>query len=298
MTALKGKQIRVEFLAVGVSLGLALLKGTAAFWTGTLSLLASALDSVLDFIVSSLNLFALVVSQKGPDQDHMFGHEKAEALGGLFQSFMILASGGYLIYSSFKRFYHPFDLRHLPEGMGVLLVSMAASFFITYRLKKTARETGSILLKSDSLHYAVDLYSYGVLLITFILIEFSGWRLWDPIVTIPLALYIGFQGFRVGKEAVDELMDRETSPEILLLVKEMISRHAPEVIGMHNFKSRRAGGKRYIQFHVEVKRTLTFYKVHEITEALAAEIRRVFGNVHVIIHPDPEGSEADESDLM
>jgi ferrous-iron efflux pump FieF len=291
-------KIRTELLAVCVSLGLALLKGATAFWTGALTLFASALDSLLDFLVSSLNLFALVVSQKGPDEDHMFGHEKAEALGGLFQSVMIVASAAYLIYSSFQRLHHPFELKHLNEGMGVILISMAASFYLTYRLRRVSRETGSMVLKADAIHYSVDLYAYLVLLVTFALIQLSGWLGWDPVVTLPLSLYIAYQGFGVGKEAVDELMDRETSPEALVTVKQVISRHCPQVTGMHNFKSRRAGGKRYIQFHVEMKRDLSFHKVHEITEVLVREIRELLGNVHVIIHPDPEGHGEDESDLM
>jgi ferrous-iron efflux pump FieF len=298
MSRFENDKIKTELLAVCVSLGLALLKGATAFWTGALTLFASALDSLLDFLVSSLNLFALVVSQKGPDEDHMFGHEKAEALGGLFQSLMIIASAAYLIYSSYERLHHSFQLQHLNEGMGVILISMVASFYLTYRLRKTSRDTGSMVLKADAIHYSVDLYAYIVLLVTFALIQLSGWLWWDPVVTLPLSLYIAYQGFGVGKEAVDELMDRETSPEALITVKNVVAQHAPEVVGMHNFKSRRAGGKRYMQFHVEMKRNLSFHKVHEITELLVKEIRNLLGNVHVIIHPDPEGHGEDESDLM
>ncbi len=298
MNFLQNKKLRVALLAVSVSLGLALLKGATAFWTGTLSLFASALDSLLDFIVSSLNLFALMISQKGPDEDHMFGHEKVEALGGLFQSLMIMASAGYLIYSSIERLHHPFELKHLNAGMGIIVISMMASFTLAFRLKKTAQETGSIVLKSDALHYAVDLYAYLAILLAFALIQLSGWSLWDPLVTLPLALYVFYQGLMVGKEAVDELMDREKSPVTFETVKQIIAHHAPTVIGMHNFKSRRAGGKRYIQLHVEIKRDLTFHQVHKITEQLAAEIRQGLGNVHVIIHPDPEGFGEDASDAI
>ncbi len=291
------KKQREELIAVLVSLGLALLKGGAAIATGTLSLLASALDSLMDFLVSSVNLFALVVSHKEADADHPFGHEKAEALGGLFQSVILILTSGFLIYSSIQRFHHPFVLDHLDLGMAVIVFSILMSFWISFRLKKTARQTGSMVLKSDAIHYSVDLYSYVAILLAFILIKFTGWKAWDPLMTLPIALYIGVQGLGVGREAVDELMDRETSPEIRHKVHEIISLHKPLVLGMHNFKSRRAAGKRFIQFHLEMKKHLSFEHVHEITEKIAKEIRTEMGNVHVIIHPDPEGHGEDESDL-
>jgi ferrous-iron efflux pump FieF len=298
MIPVKGEKEREEFLAITLSLVLALIKGTAAFWTGTLSLFASALDSLLDFFVSGLNLLSLYVAGKEADADHTYGHEKAEALAGLFQSVIILATAGYLIYSSFIRLGHPVEAKHLIQGMGVIAVSIGISLLLTYRLRKTAIKTGSMVLKSDALHYAMDLYTQGGILVAFVLIRLSGWRWIDPIVTIFIAVYILFQAFKVGREAVDELMDRETSPETLVTVREIVARHAPEVVGMHNFRTRRAAGKRFIQFHVEMKRQLTFEQVHEITEKIVSEIRRVFENAQVIVHPDPEGTGVDESDLM
>lgn len=291
------KKQREELIAVLLSLALALLKGSIAIWTGALSLLASALDSLLDFLVSSVNLFALVVSHKEADIDHSFGHEKAEALGGLFQSVILVLTAGFLIYSSIQRFYHPFELQHLEAGMGVIVFSIFVSFTISWRLKKAARQTGSIVLKSDAIHYAVDLYSYTAILIAFILIKFTAWNFWDPLMTLPIALYLVIQGLGIGKEAIDELMDRETSPEIRHKVHELILKHEPQVLGMHNFKSRRAAGKRFIQFHLEMKRHLSFEHVHDISEKITKEIRQELGNVHVIIHPDPEGHGEDESDL-
>ena len=93
-------------------------------------------------------------------------------------------------------------------------------------------------------------------------------------------------------------MDREASPETLEKVCEIVGRHRPEVIGMHNFKTRHAGGKKFVQFHLEMKRHLTFEEVHEITEGIVGEIRAALGKVQVIIHPDPEGTGTDPSDLM
>lgn len=295
----QGRKEREELLAVFVSLLLAVVKGIFAFWTGALSLFASALDSLFDFFVSSINLVTLIVSQRKPDEDHQFGHEKAEALAALFQGLLIIVSAGYLIYSSFQRFWRPFEIKHVTQGMAIITLSMMASLWLAFRLRRSSRATGSLVLKTDALHYATDLYGQGGILIALALIQWSGWRLWDPLVTLPLSLYIAWQGFFVAKEAIDELMDREKiSPEISQEVRRIISRHKPYVIDLHNFKTRRAGGKRFIQLHIEMKRDLTFEKVHEVTETITHEICRAFGNVSVIIHPDPEGVYEDESDRM
>ena len=293
----RGGKEKEEFLAVVFSLSLTLIKGTAAFWTVSLSLFASALDSLLDFFMSGLNLFTLSVAGKEADEDHTYGHEKAEALAGLFQSVLILFSAAYLVYSSFVRFGRVFEVQHLFVGMGVMGISMIGSLWITYRLRRAAKVTGSVVLKTDALHYAMDLYTQGAVLLAFVLIRLSGWRLLDPLVTLPIALYIAQQAFQVGKEAVDELMDREASPETRQVVQEIVARHAPQVVGMHNFKSRHAAGKHFIQFHVEMKRRLSFDEVHEITERIVEEIRQALGKVQVIVHPDPEGTGTDESDL-
>ncbi len=295
---LKTKKQQEELIAVSVALGLFVFKGSAALWTGTLSLLASSLDSLLDFLVSGVNLFALTVSQKEPDLHHPFGHEKAESLGGLFQSVILVLTAVFLIYSSIQRFHHPFELQHLKGGSGVVLISLIASLWLTLRLKRSANETGSLILKSDAVHYAVDLYSYGSILIAFALIQWTGLRFWDPLVTLPIALYLAIQGIRIGKEAIHELMDRESSPEIQQHVERILSQYPSAVVGMHRFKSRQISEKRFIQFHLEVKSHLSFPQVHEITEIIAQRIREEIGNVEVIIHPDPEGQAEDASDLL
>lgn len=294
---LKGKKQQEELIAVCVSLGLAILKGFAALWTGSLSLLASAFDSFLDFCISSVNLFALTVSHRPPDSEHAFGHGKAEALGGLFQSFVLILTAGFLVYSSIQRLRQPFELSHLGAGMGVIAFSLLVSLWLGLRLRRSARRTGSIVLKSDAVHYMVDLYSYGAILIAFLLIQFTGLKFWDPLITIPIAFYLALQGSGIGKEAINELMDKEDSPEILERVQEILSRHA-SIRGMHNFKSRRVAGKRFIQFHMEMKRSLSFEQAHEITELIVEEIQDTWEDAQVIIHSDPEGHGQDASDLQ
>ncbi len=288
---------REELVAVVLSLALAVAKGMVAFWTGTLSLLASALDSLMDFIMSGLNLLALKVSSREADSDHTYGHEKIEPLAGLLQSIIILASAGYLGYSAIDRLIHPREMEHLLGGIVVIAISMVVSLVVAYRLRRTGAETGSVVLKADSLHYSMDLYTQGGILVAFGLMKLTGWRLLDPIVTFPIVLYIIRESLRIGKESVDELMDRESSPETLKTVQEVLHRHGAQVIGMHNFKTRRAGGKRFVEFHLEVKGGLSFEEVHQTSEQIVREIRGFLPNTRVTIHPDPEGEGADESDL-
>lgn len=293
-----GKKERAEFVACGVALFLALVKGTAAFWTGTLALAASALDSLMDFFLSFVNLISIRIADRPADADHTYGHGKAEAIAGLLQSLLIFASAIYLLYSSIGRLLNPRPVVHLPGGITVMAIAIALGFWISRYLKKMAVATGSVVLKSDSVHYAMDLYTQGGILLAFFVIQKTGWTIADPLVTIPITFYVGFLAFSVGKEAVDELMDRETSPEVLETVRKVVSGHAPQAVGMHNFKSRRAGSKRFVQFHLEIKRDLSFLEVHELTERITGEIRRTLGDVQVIIHPDPEGVGLDQSDLM
>lgn len=287
-----------EKVACATSLVLAVAKLITALWTGSLALLASALDSLMDFFVSGINLFSLVVAERPADEDHAYGHGKAEAIAGLFQSLFILGSAGALLSMSLMRLGGRSPLRHLEGGLGMVLLSLGVGLWLTRRLSRAAAATGSIVLKTDSLHYAMDLYLYGGILVSFVLIRLTGWVFLDPLASSLIAVYIGFLALKVGKKAIDELMDREASPELKKRVLEIIHRHRPEVIGMHNFKSRHAAAKTFVQFHIEVQRDLPFESVHELEERIAGEIRREMGNVHVTIHADPEGHGLDQTDLM
>jgi cation diffusion facilitator family transporter len=291
-------KIREELIASAVSLILAMGKGTAAFWTGSLALLASAVDSLMDTFVSALNLYSLKVADRPADEDHAFGHGKAEAIGALFQALIILGSVLYLVYASFNRFILEVPLQNLGGGMAIILISLATSLWLTRRLSRKARQTGSVVLKTDSLHYAMDLYTQGGVFLSFLAIGWTGFNWVDPLMTLPIAVFISYQTFRAGKAAVDELMDREVSPEVRERVERVVESHRPLVKGMHNFKSRHVGSKMFLQLHLEMKRDLTFEEVHELEERIAGEIRREFGNVQVMIHADPEGHGLDQTDLM
>ncbi len=294
----QNRKVREELLACSVALVLAAIKLVAAVWTGALALFASALDSLLDFFVSSVNLFSLIVAERPADEDHAYGHGKAEAIAGLFQSLLILGSVVFLLVKSIQRFWNAVPLDHLEGGIGVILFSVAVSFWISWRLQKMARQTNSVVLKTDSLHYVMDIYTYGGILLSLFLIRVTGWLLLDPLVTLGIACYITFLAVRLGRQAIDELMDREISPEVHETVARIVARYHPQVLGMHNFKSRQAASKKFLQFHLDMKRDLRFEEVHELEERIAGEIRCELGNVHVTIHADPEGHGLDQTDLM
>ena len=291
-------KIREEKIACAASLLMAGGKLTAFFWTGSLALAASALDSLMDFFVSGINLFSLRVADRPADADHGYGHGKAEAIAGLFQSLLILGSAGYLLFVSLHKFSGGVSLHHLEGGIGVTVVSFAAGLWITRRLTRAAALTGSVVLQTDSLHYSMDLYTYGGILVSFALIRWTGWGFLDPMMGALIAITIGYLAVKVGRRAVDELMDREISPEVREAIRAIVERYRPDVLGMHNFKSRQAASKKFVQFHLDMRRDLAFVEVHELEERIAGEIRRELGNIHVTIHADPEGHGLDQTDLL
>lgn len=291
------KKLRAELTACAVSLTLTVLKAATAWWVGALALWASALDSLMDFFVSSINLFTLFVADRPADKEHPFGYGKAEAVAGLLQSILIVGSAVYLQAASLRRFLDPVPLEHLEGGIGVILGSAAIGFWLAQRLKKTAAATGSIVLKTDSLHYSMDLYTYGGLLLSFFLIRLTGWTVLDPLLTLAIAGYVTFLAVGTGRQAIGELMDREVHPAVRSRVEEIVRKHQPQVTGLHNFKSRQAASKMFLQFHIEMDKGLRFEEVHQLEERIAGEIRRELGNVHVTIHADPQGCGLDQTDL-
>src|SRR5262245_1081950 len=175
---------RTALWSVLVAGSLALLKLLAGLWTDSVAVLASLADSVLDLFASGLNFLAIRQALVPADQEHAYGHGKAESLAGLFQSVVVSASGFYLIWVSVQRLIVPVPLEHEGVGLLVMGVSLAATFWLVRRMRRVARETGSVALAADSLHYATDLLTNLSVAVSLALHRLLGIRLADPLISL------------------------------------------------------------------------------------------------------------------
>lgn len=283
-------------LSIAAAAFLILLKTATGLMTGSISVWASLLDSAMDIFASAINYFALRAAARPPDEDHRYGHGKAESLAGLFQSFVITASGLLLIYEAAKRLLTPHPTAQEWLGVGTMAVAAVVSMALVARLRSAARGTDSPALAADAVHYETDVYTNGAALLALLVVALTGWALADPLVSIAISAFILWSAFDVGRDSVHVLMDRRLPRAIDAKVAAVVGRfRADGVLGFHDLRTRRSGSVKFIDLHLEVDRTQTLPQAHDLSVRVLRAIEAEIPRSRVQIHTDPaEGTMNDE----
>lgn len=275
-------------LSIYVAAFLILLKAGTGYLTGSISVWASLLDSTTDLIASIVNLIVVYAAARPADEDHLYGHGKAESLGSLFQSLAIAGSGIFLIIEAVRRLVGTRETHS--EGFGVLamIVAIAVSLALASHLRRVARETESPALESDAAHYSIDVYTTGGALIALLATSITTWRTADPVISILISIYILWSAVRVARESIDVLMDRylgiDVDESVACIVKDF---EAQGVRGFHELRTRRSGSQKFIDLHLEIDRRRTFQEAHDLTVVVLREIETAVPRSRVHIHTDP-----------
>jgi len=286
MTPHVTRLLRIATYASVATAGI-LIVGKLAAWllTGSVSVLASLVDSLMDAGASLVNLFAVRFSLMPADDEHRFGHGKAEALAGLGQATFIAGSAVFLILSAIDRLLHPLPLMQIGVGVAVMLFAIGATIVLLSIQHHVIKQTQSTAIRADALHYATDLATNTATLTALILAHF-GFPGLDPLFALGIAAYILYSAFHIARDATRLLMDRELPEE----EREHISAIAsgtPGVIGVHGLRSRQSGQIKVIQLHLELADELPLIEAHRISTAAEERLRREFPFADIIIHQDP-----------
>ncbi len=285
--AAKNSAARLSILTAAF---LIVLKSVTGYLTGSISVWASLLDSAMDALASVLNFLAVRAAARPPDDDHLYGHGKAESLAGLFQAAVITVSGALLILEAVKRIIYPYQTSHEFLGVGTMLVAAVLSAALVARLRRVARETDSPALHADSLHYESDVYTNSAALLALLVARLTGWGLADPLISIAISAYILRSALRVGRDSIDVLMDRRLPPEIDEKIASVVRRFEGEgVMGFHDLRTRRSGAFKFIDMHLEVERGKSLEDAHALTVRVLRAIESEIPRSRVQIHTDPAG---------
>ena len=284
----EARKVRAATIAAATAATLAAGKLIVGLLTGSLALLATAVDSLMDVACSGLNAYFLRVAAKEPDDEHAFGHGKAEALSGVIQAVIIAMSGVWLVARSVGRLLDQRELATPEAGVAVALVSLGVSLLLVAFLRREARLTRSIALQADAFHYVTDIATNIVAGLALVGYRLLGWTWLDPLASLAIAGYIIVSAVEIFREAADELLDRGLPRAVEDEVKAMLGTLAPEVRGYRGFRSRRAGGAQFFEFCLLVDRTTSFERAHDVAEAAVGEIRARHGSAtEVMVHTDP-----------
>lgn len=277
---------RATGAALAVALFLAVSKAVAWWLSGSVSLLAGLTDSLLDGAASLLNLLAVHYSLRPADDDHRYGHGKAEALAGLGQAAFIGVSALLVGAQGVDRLLHPQPLGAPLLGIVVIVVSLVLTVALLAYQRHVVRVTGSTAIRADSLHYRSDLLLNSSILLALVLASY-GWAQLDAIFGIAIAFYILWSAASILREAGAVLMDTEVSPQI----SEDMHRLAcsvPGVLGCHDLRTRVSGTHWFVQLHLELPGELSLSRAHALCDQVEATIHERYPRAEVLVHADPQ----------
>ena len=274
--------------SIATALFLVVLKAWASWQTGSTAMLGSLADTALDLVASVATLVGVWVAAQPADENHRFGHGKAEALAAVFQVMLITLSAGGIALRAITQLIEGGETRAAQEGIAVSLIAILATFALLAWQRHVIARTGSVAIKTDHLHYQSDILLNLSVIAALVLDQFVGFGIADPLFGLGIAAWLAWGAWRAGGEAIDHLMDHEWPEERREEFLAVLARH-PDIRGVHDLRTRTSGADDFVQFHMAVDPHLTIVEVHDLMDEVEARIEREFPGVEVLIHPDPNG---------
>ncbi len=279
---------RATYASVAVASLLIAAKIVGWLLTGSVSVLSSLLDSLLDIAASVVNLVAVHHAVTPADREHRFGHGKAEPLAGLGQSAFIVGSAAILFIEVLHRAVNPKPVENSWIGIAVMLFSIVITIgLVTYQRHVVAR-TGSLAIGADELHYRSDIILNGSVILSLVLTSALGWPWLDPSFGAAIGVWIVYSAWQVASRSLTQLMDHEIPDEDRARIRAIALGH-DEVSAVHDLRTRAAGPTAFIQLHIEMDGAMTLTHAHIVSDEVEARILEAFPNAEVIIHQDPAG---------
>ena len=278
------------YASVAVAALLIAVKFAAWLETGSVALLSSLVDSLLDIAASLVNLVAVRHAMSPADREHRFGHGKAEPLAVLGQSAFITGSAMLLLAEAVRRLISPVRIENPPAGIAVMMFSIVVTIGLVLYQRHVVRRTGSIAITADELHYRSDVVLNLSVIAALVLGSTLDIPILDPLFGAAIGIWIVYSAVRLARLSLIQLMDHELPDDEREKIRAIAQSH-PDVVAAHDLRTRIAGPTAFIQIHIEMNGTLSLIRAHEISDEVEAELRAAYPNAEVMIHQDPEGIE-------
>ncbi|HEY0150294.1 MAG TPA: cation diffusion facilitator family transporter [Allosphingosinicella sp.] len=279
---------RAALASVSMALFLLGLKAYASLATGSVSMLGSLADTGLDVIASLITLYGVRLAATPADDDHRFGHGKAEAIAALAQVGIIAFSALAIGWRAVQRLIAGEESAHAEYGIAVSLVAIVTTLALLAYQRRVIAKTGSVAIQADHVHYQTDLLLNGSVIAALVLDQYAGLTGADPVFGIVIALWLLFGAWRASSRAVDQLMDREWPEEKRARFIAVASRHSA-LKGIHDLRTRTSGSRDFVQFHVWVDADMTVAAAHDVMDEVEHKLGEEFPGTEILIHLDPEG---------
>lgn len=293
---------KATLVSSSVALVLVALKLTVGIISGSVAVLASAIDSLLDLVVSAFNYFALHNSDKEPDETFNFGRRKLEPLAAVIEGTIISISALFILYEAISKMVQGSVISHLQASLGVMIASLIITAGLVLFLNYVAKQTGNMVIKADALHYQTDLLSNGAVLASLAFIALTDYTFIDPLLGIGISIYMLYSAFPLIKEGIMMLLDAALDPENVSKIQ-LILDNEEDINSYHDLRTRRSGSEIYISAHIVFNISTSLFDAHQVGDKIELAIIALFpdNTVHALIHLDPyddsEGSYEDHETI-
>jgi ferrous-iron efflux pump FieF len=279
---------RAALASVALALVLLVAKGWAAWLTDSTAMLGSLADTALDVIASLTTLAGVRIAALPADHDHRFGHGKAEALVALAQVALIAVSAAGIAWRATDRLLRGGQTSEMGVGIAVSVFAIGATLLLLWYQRQVIATTGSVAIRTDNVHYKSDLMLNAAVVAALLLDQAAGVPGADALFGIAIALWLVWGGYRAAGEAINQLMDKEW-PEDERQAFLAAAAEYPELEGLHDFRTRKSGTLRFVQFHVWVPARWTVREAHDRLDRVEERLQERFPGTEILIHLDPEG---------
>ncbi|MFN2382333.1 MAG: cation diffusion facilitator family transporter [Guyparkeria sp.] len=275
----------VTTASVTLALTLIALKLAATITTNSVSMLASLIDSTMDLLASLVTLVAVRIALQPPDEDHRYGHGKAEPLAALAQATFIAGSGVFLMIQALQRVIRPQELSAIDWGVGVMIFSMVATLALVSFQRYVIARTRSPAIRADAAHYTMDFLVNASTIAVLILAGYG--VVWlDPVFAAAVGIFVLYSAWKLGRDSLDQLMDREVLDGTEMRVAQIATAH-PSVHAADQIRTRLAGRTMIIQLYLYLDNHIDLNRAHQIGDEVEAKLLRVFPGADVMIHEEP-----------
>ena len=279
---------RAAYASITLAATLVIIKGWAAWSTGSVAMLGSLADTALDLVSSVAPLAGGWVAGQPDDANHRFGHGKAEALSAMFQVVLIAFSALGLGVHAVDQLLHGSGTTAAGDGILVSAVAIVGTLALLAWQRHVIRRTGSLAIATDHVHYQADLLVNIAVIAALVLDQYAGIGHADALFGLGIAGWLAWGAWRASDEAITQLMDREWPAEKRAAFITVLGRH-PELRGVHDLRTRTSGNRDFAQFHVWVDGRMSVIDAHRVMDEIEAKLLAEFPDVEMLIHPDPEG---------
>ena len=275
------------FLSLGVGIVVLAMKLVAWQVTGSVGLLSDALESLVNIAAAIVAIFALRAASRPPDQEHQFGHGKAEYFSGLVEGGMICVAATLIIISATERLFDPQPLEEVGLGLAIAIVASGLNAITAVILLRVGRRENSLALTADAQHLFTDLWTTGGVVVGVIVVSLSGWDVLDPLIAIAVAINIIIVGVKLLKTSTSGLMDRSLPRDQVEVVRNVVANYQSDDVVVHGLQTRRAGRQAFVSMHVLVPGAWDVMAGHDLCHRLEEDIQGSLPGAEVMTHLEP-----------